>query len=210
MSSEGRPYLTPYLQAAQRHGAGFESLLWASPSSQRARFEAMASLYDFHGKTVLDAGCGRADFLDYLAERGIEPEHYTGIEAVPEMVQSARRKRRPRSLIVQADFVREPSRLLAGADTIVFCGSLNTFQAAEFHRALRAAFEGAGEAVLFNFLSSPRLAHAEWLRWHAPPEVLAFARQMTDDVKVLMDYLDGDCTMAVRKAAVGADRGSLA
>ena len=34
-------YVQPYLDAFERHGGGFESLLWASPHTQRLRFDAI-------------------------------------------------------------------------------------------------------------------------------------------------------------------------
>ena len=67
------PYLQPYLKAAERHGAGFGSLLWASPETQAARFGAIERLGRLHGKSVLDVGCGRADLLVYLLSRGVRP-----------------------------------------------------------------------------------------------------------------------------------------
>ena len=59
----GLPYLQPYLKAAERHGAGFGSLLWASPETQASRFDAVERLGRLHGKSILDVGCGRADLL---------------------------------------------------------------------------------------------------------------------------------------------------
>ncbi|MCY2952711.1 MAG: class I SAM-dependent methyltransferase [Planctomycetota bacterium] len=165
----------------------------------------MARLCDFGGRKVLDAGCGRADFLDYLLERGIKPAHYVGIEAMPELVEAGRQKNRPRSVIVQADFVREPSRLLVEADVVVLCGSMNTFDAAGFFGTIRTAYDAATEVVVFNFLSSPRLAAAEWLSWHDPADVLAFVERFSDDVRRLADYMDGDCTVAIRKAEGAGD-----
>jgi SAM-dependent methyltransferase len=200
MNGDVEQYLVPYVRSAKQHGAGFGALLWASPASQRARFDAMARVCDFRGRKVLDAGCGRADLLDYLLGQGIEPADYVGIEAIGELAEAARQKKHPRSVIVEADFLREPARLLAGAEVVVFCGSVNTFEPGDFYRTLRRAYDAATEAVVFNFLSSPRLAAAEWLRWHRPDDVVAFGRRLADDVVILADYTEGDCTIALRKA----------
>src|SRR5436190_16538223 len=89
---EAAAYLTPYREAASRHGDRFGSLLWASPKAQEARFDAICRLADMRGRRVVDAGCGRADLLDFLFERGIEPAEYVGIEAVDELVAAAKRK----------------------------------------------------------------------------------------------------------------------
>jgi SAM-dependent methyltransferase len=199
MNRDTEPYLQPYVQATQQHGAGFKSLLWASPRTQQARFDALLRVCDFRGRQVLDAGCGRADLLDYLLRLGIEVEHYTGLEAVAALAEVARRKQHPRALIIEADYVRQPHRLLAAADVIIFCGSLNTFDDKTFYDTLAMAYSAATEIVAFNFLSSPRLAGADWLSWHRPEEVVAFAQQLTPEVTMLNDYMDGDCTIAMRK-----------
>jgi hypothetical protein len=192
-------YLKPYLNAAGRHGDGFESLLWASPATQALRFEALARLCNFTDMNLLDAGCGRADFLDFLIARKTPPGHYVGIEAIDTLAGAAVRKRHRHCSIIHADFVRDPARLLVGADAIVFCGSLNTLTAADFYTTLDHAFSATADWLLFNFLCSPQLAHADWLTWHKPEQVQTFVGKLTSRVSMLNDYFDGDCTVALRK-----------
>ena len=200
-STPPTPYLVPYLKAAERHGSGFSSLLWASPQTQAARFDAIERLGRLHGKSVLDVGCGRADLLNYLLARNVRPADYTGIEAVSDLASAAERTCAraggPPARVIRADFVREPLRLFVGADVVVFSGSLNTLEHHVFYGTLRRAFDAAAEAVVFNFLSSPYLAGAEYLRWRCPSDVLRFGFQLTRDVRVLEDYLQGDCTIAL-------------
>jgi len=197
----GKPptYLQPYLEAARRHGAGFGSLLWASPLTQAARFDAFTRLCHFQGKSILDAGCGRADFLDFLLNRGIIPEHYVGLEAVEPLAAAAERKAHRNCTILRADYVTDPARLLVGADIVVFSGSLNTLDVKSFEATLRIAFDAAGEHLVFNFLCSPSLAAARFLTWHAKPDVMRFARSLSPEARSLDDYLAGDCTVAMRK-----------
>ena len=194
-------YLLPYLKAAERHGSGFSSLLWASPQTQAVRFDAIERLGNLHGKSVLDVGCGRADLLGYLVARNIRPADYTGVEAVADLASAAERAcarpGMPPARVVRADFVREPLRLFVGADVVVFSGSLNTLDDGPFYATLRRAFDAAAERVVFNFLSSPYLAGAEYLRWRCPSDVVRFAAQLTRDVRTLDDYLEGDCTVAL-------------
>jgi hypothetical protein len=139
--------------------------------------------------------------LDYLRERGIEPQHYTGLEAVAPLAEAAGRKRRKACLIVRADFVADPARLLAGADIVVFSGSLNTIESEAFFATLRTAWEGATETLAFNFLKSKDRAGATYLYWHRPAVVKRFARGELGAAEVAWvdDYLDGDCTMCLRK-----------
>jgi SAM-dependent methyltransferase len=207
LSASSEPYLVPYLQAAERFGDGFGSLLWASPKTQRARFEAICGAFSPAGKSVLDVGCGRADYLPFLIERKIYPADYTGIEAVQTLVRSAKDrsakvKQTMASRIVSADFVREPARLFVGADIVMFSGSLNTIDDAEFYETIRRAYDAATEAVVFNFLCSPFLAGREWLRWRSPQDVLSFARTVSGSVQIFDDYLRGDCTICIQKPSL--------
>ena len=198
-TSEAASYLEPYRRAASQHGDRFQSLLWASPRTQAARFDAICRLADMRGRRVLDAGCGRADLLDFLVRRGIAPREYIGIEAVDELAAAAMKKGLPKSQIVHGDFVREPRRLEVGADVIVFSGSLNTLDSGQFYLSLRQGFEAAGEVLVFNFLAAAHIAHAQWLTWHHTEDVLAAAKSLSSQVRILEDYLDGDCTIAVRR-----------
>jgi SAM-dependent methyltransferase len=199
MSSKPPAYLDPYVRAVRRHGAGFNALLWASPHTQRLRFEAIVRLVDPSKLNVLDCGCGRADFLDFLVARNLAPVHYVGIEAMPEFAQAALGKNHPRRQIVQADYVREPARLLVGADLVVFCGSLNTLDDSQFYGVLHAAWAATGTAMAFNFLCSEKLASADWLAWRRTHDVLQWAKRLSENVAMLDDYYEGDCTIAMRK-----------
>jgi len=163
---EGESYLEPYRQAASRHGDRFGSLLWASPKTQSARFDAICRLAGLAGRRVLDAGCGRADLMDFLRERGVEPAEYIGIEAVDELVAAAMQKNLPKAQIIHGDFVRDPQRLEVGADVVVFSGSLNTLGPDQFRISLKDGWEAAGEVMVFNFLAAAHIASADWLSWH--------------------------------------------
>ena len=198
-----RSYLQPYHDAARVYGAGFGSLLWASPQTQAARFEAIRRLGDLHGKSVLDVGCGRADLLDHLLARGVRPADYIGIEAVEDLAAAAEAKRLPGATIVRADFVAEPVRLFVGADVVVFSGSLNTADDSVFYPTLARAWDATAETLVFNFLCSPMLAGRDYLFWRQVDDVLRFARGLSADVSTADDYLPGDMTVRLRREDEG-------
>jgi hypothetical protein len=192
-------YLKPYADAVRRHGDGFRSLLWESPRTQALRFEALTRVCDLQGKSILDVGCGRADLFDYLRDCGIPPDHYTGLEAVDALASAAEAKARKNCLIVRADFVKDPARLLCGADVVLFSGSHNTLEPDAFYATLRTAWHAATEAVAFNFLKSSERAGASYLYWHRPSVVRRFAKELGADCAMVDDYLDGDCTACFTK-----------
>ena len=115
------------------------------------------------------------------------------------MAGVARAREREGVQIIEADFVAEPHRMFVGAEVVAISGALNTMGAEAFYRTLRRAFEAASEALVFNFLSSERLAGASYLAWHPLEEVLGFVGTLSQRVMVLDDYLLGDCTVAVGK-----------
>jgi hypothetical protein len=192
-------YLQPYVSAALRYGAGFNTLLWASRRTQAARFDAFMRAVNFAGYSVLDAGCGRADLMDHLLERNVVPHDYIGLEAVEALATAAERKHHPHTTIFRADFVREPARLFTGSDIVLFSGSLNTLEPQQFYDTLQVAFDATAQWLVFNFLASPAIAMADFLTWHRKEDVVHYVTQLSPAVTVLDDYLAGDCTIAIRK-----------
>lgn len=192
-------YLRPYADAARRFGGGFGSLLWASRTTQRARFDAMIAMVDFNDRIILDAGAGRGDLLRRLLKRGIAPATYIGLEAVDALADQMEYDALPGCQVVRGDFVKEPNRLFAGADIVVFSGSLNTLPPELFYITLQRAFEAAAHTLIFNFLSGPALAAAEHLCWYERKDVETFIRSLTRDFHSSDAYLAGDCTIRADK-----------
>jgi hypothetical protein len=188
-------YLAPYLAAARKHGAGFRSLLWASPGTQAIRFRAVAESVNLQGKRLLDVGCGRGDLYDYLLNRGVVLAEYIGIEAVSELANAARTQ--TGCTIIEADFVAEPNRLFVGAELVCIVGSLNTLLAeADFEATLLHAFNAASEAVILNFLCDATRAGAAHLRFRSLERVCGlFEKFGASQVDSRIDYLDGDATV---------------
>jgi hypothetical protein len=196
---EAPSYLKPYLSAARKYGAGFGTLLWASPKTQAVRFQALLRLVEVSGLNVMDVGCGRADLLEYMMRTDRFPRSYIGLEAVEDLAAAAEKKRLPNCKIVRGDFVTDPDVLKVNADVLLISGALNTMSNECFYASLGSAIAAAKSAVVFNFLSSPYLAGASHLNWHRPEDVLAFCRGFSAQVESLGDYLPGDATVAVFK-----------
>lgn len=200
MTSSTEPsYLEPYLAASRKYGAGFGTLLWASPKTQATRFKALLQAIDINGLAVMDVGCGRADLLEYMVNTRRYPKWYVGVEAVEALAFAAERKQLPNCRIVRGDFVQHPLLLNDGADVLLYSGSLNTMDSSAFYASLKAGFDAAGQAVVFNFLCSPFLAGSSHLAWHPIEEVLAFARGLSNQVKLYDHYMRGDATVAIFK-----------
>lgn len=198
MIETGTPvYLRPYVESTRRHAGGFGSLLWASPYTQHLRFDAIARAFDFTGRFMLDAGCGRADLLPFLLDRGIVPARYVCVEAMPILADRAKRNA---DEILEIDFATDRSAFDLEPDAIVFSGSLNTFDSISFWALLERAFRAAREAVVFNCLISPELAAGSHLIWHDRSELVRRAKSIAPRVRFIDDYLEGDATVVLEKS----------
>ena len=111
-----------YEDKVRRFGYDHRGLGFRSRSSQERRFEALLGLGDFHGRTLLDVGCGFGDFLQFLEERGIRPS-YTGLDICEPMIRRCRERfasagageRRLRKLAAQPMRLHEFMRSSVGA-----------------------------------------------------------------------------------------------
>lgn len=205
--SSGPDYLHPYRDMAARVGQRFEALLWSSRQTQAARFQAAIDMIDLTGRTVLDAGCGHADFAQFMDRRGVEYGRYIGLEALPEMLAEARRRNPPRAEFIQADFVADPRAFDAprpAPQIIVFSGSLNTLDQEAALPVLERAWRACSQALVFNFLCRPRAYDEGRLRGSPVRKfdaaaMVAWAIDRTPLVAFRQDYLEGtDGTIVMR------------
>ncbi len=200
-------YLHPYREAEDTHGHDFEVTLWASPLSQRLRFKVFTELADLEGKRILDAGCSRGDFADYLLKQDIRYGRYIGIDGLQKVIGYARQRDLPDSEFHVGDFLTHPELLRTGEpEVVVISGTLNTMTNRTVRRTLDSAWEAASEMLLFNFLSD-RTGPG------APPQgkparrldtlwLLDWAFSKTWAVQFCQDYFDQghDATILMRKA----------
>jgi SAM-dependent methyltransferase len=80
-----------YLPRLAEHGPGYRAVDWGSPEGQALRFRVLLEVGDWRRASILDAGCGVGDLAGYLAKRGARGT-YLGIDALPEMIEQARRR----------------------------------------------------------------------------------------------------------------------
>lgn len=200
-------YLEPYRQSHRRHGSAFEVTLWASPQSQRLRFEVFSQMGFLAGKRILDAGCSRGDFAAFLVEQEIPFKHYVGIDALCEVVEFAQQRDLPNCEFQCGDFVTNPAILAhARADVVCISGTLNTMDDAHVLAVLEAAWTASRQMLLFNFLSDLAGPGAppqdDYARRLDALELIAWATAKTPYVAFRQDYFkEGhDATILMRKA----------
>ncbi len=182
-------YQTRYFQL----GVSPKTLGWGKTSDQLERFTALTDNYTFHEKTILDIGCGFADFYGFLKDKGILC-NYIGVDIIPEFLACAKEKF-PEAEFIQANFMLESSQL-PKADVVITNGTLNFKQKLirnmEYTQDfMKLACEKANEAVIMDFLSTcltKDYPKEEQVFYHDPLEILKMAFQYTHDVKLIHNY----------------------
>jgi len=81
-----------YRARFEEYGEGIRALRSGNRRRQKIRFDVLYTLGDMNNSSVLDLGCGFADFYSYLKKRGVRRVRYTGYDIVPEFIELDRRK----------------------------------------------------------------------------------------------------------------------
>jgi len=189
-----------YAEKVARHGYDHRGLGFRTRSSQEKRFEALLGLGDFHGRSVLDVGCGFGDFLVFLRDHGIEVR-YTGVDICEPMV------RRCAERFAGTDARFHVGDVLAwepdeAPDLVVASGifGLDSRGArARIRPSLRRMFGWARVGMAANFLSQRSLEPAEARVYVDPAEALEIGLALTPAVRLDHSYLPNDFTLCLDK-----------
>jgi cyclopropane fatty-acyl-phospholipid synthase-like methyltransferase len=183
-----------YSDLIQRYGHDPRACDYGRAESQQAKFRVLSECADLRGRSVLDVGCGFADFSDYLAQR-FEGVAYSGIDLTPDMIAHARQRHPGLSLEVRNLLEMDASQQY---DVVMANGIFYLLgdRAAELMRSFVARmWQMAKVAVAFNTLSSwaPDQEAGEF--YADPVETLAFCRTLTPRLTLRHDYHRRDFTV---------------
>ena len=79
-----------YRQRLDKHGQGITTLSSGTEDRREIRFRVLSEVGIRDGDSLLDVGCGFADYYAYLKAQGIAAS-YSGIDLVGELVRRRRR-----------------------------------------------------------------------------------------------------------------------
>ena len=186
-----------YDRALHFFGDRPESLRW-TPEGQRARYESMLDMaHGIEGKKVLDFGCGKGDFYQFLKDKGIE-SHYTGVDINENLILMARQKfpeARFEVFDIEGDTVGEEF------DYIFLCGVFNLkVQGIDelIRFTLKKLFPCCRIGLAFNGLSAHNPKKDFELHYTSPETLFRFAVEtLSPFVALRHDRIPYDFTMFV-------------
>ena len=188
-----------YEDKVRRYGYDHRGLGFRTRSSQEKRFQALLGLGDFHGRRLLDVGCGFGDFLAFLLERGIRPI-YTGIDLCEPMAARGRERFAGAGRFIATDALDfEPEQPF---DFVVASGLFGLDAAGARERirpTVERMFGWAQVGASANFLSRRSPTPAEARVYVDPAEMLALGLELTPAVRLDHTYLPNDFTLHLYK-----------
>ena len=187
-----------YENHIRRFGYGYRALGFGRRSSQEKRFATALALGDFHGKRLLDVGCGFGDLLAWLNARGIEPR-YTGMDICKPMIERCRKR-----------FAGTGARFLIGDaltfvtdhpyDYIVASGIFG-YAAKDTRKRVQPTLERLFDltriGMAVNFLSRCAATRSPGRLYLHPADVLQFALKLTPAVRLEHTYMPNDFTLCL-------------
>jgi SAM-dependent methyltransferase len=185
-----------YADKVRRYGYDHRGLGFRTRSAQEKRFEALLTLGELDGRSVLDVGCGFGDFLAFLDGRGIRAR-YTGLDVCAPMIERCHERFSGRDArFVVADILDfEPQHKY---DYVVASGifGLDAPGARDRIRPTVAhMFALCSEGLAVNFLSRKSPAPAEGRVYVDPSDALAMGLELTPAARLDHNYLPNDFTL---------------
>jgi len=182
----------------KRHGYHPNALYWSSREIQEVRFKVLADIGIQCGDSVLDVGCGFADFRSWIEGQGI-PVHFTGIDISPDLIYTARERHPDCKLLCGelSDFEFEKESF----DWVVLSGAMNEQlhdEGAYARGQIARMYALCSKGVAFNMLDARHL-RAHDLQSVDPHQMLEYCKTLCPDVEMHDEYLTNDFTIYMRR-----------
>ena len=166
--------------------------------SQQRKFAVLSRMTDYSQASVLDVGCGFADFAEYLLKR-YEGVEYHGLDLSEEMIAKARSVRPELNLRVGNVFElpQDESYDIITANGIFYLLGAN----AEYlmMQIVAEMYKRSRKGVVFNSLSSWASVHENGEYYANPLKVLEWCRKLSPWIALNHNYLQHDFTVYITK-----------
>ena len=184
-----RQVVRRYQQRIAELGPTLASLNSGSEAKQAMRHSVHASALRGAKPSILEIGCGLADFYKYLVQQQYDCS-YCGYDIVPEYIDECRRAYPQAKFALRNVFVEG---IKGTYDTIVMSQVLNNrYQKSDniqvMQRALELAFQHTQVSVSVDMLSTYVDFRNPDLFYYSPEEIFRIARTISHRVLLRHDY----------------------
>lgn len=190
-----------YAALIEEHGHNPRSCDYGRPESQAKKFKILSEIITDQHQTLLDVGCGFADYADYLQMRAPHVK-YEGVDITPNFVEQAKQKHPDVDIYLMDILSEEPGIFdVVTANGIFYL--LGEGAEEMMQKLVTRMFELCRGSVAFNSLST-WCDDKEADEFYADPmKTLEFCRTLTPWVTLRHDYHSRDFTIYMHKEQVG-------
>ena len=180
-----------YKNVVERFGISAKGVHWNSEYSQYKRFEVLTSFieHDLSNSIIVDAGCGFAEYYNYLFDNDMKPKKYIGIDCEEMMINKASKRFIDTNFYIKNILKDE----LPIADYYICSGAMNILSKEEVFAFIQNCFNASTKAYIFNFLKSDSFNNV------TISQVLKYCKTLTKEIKVKDNYLLNDISIYLKK-----------
>lgn len=187
-----------YNDRVRKYGHDPRACDYGRVQSQQRKFAILSQITNYSNTSVLDVGCGFADFADYLFKRhhGVQ---YHGLDLSFEMISQARLAYPGLDLRV-GNILELPSQetydIITSNGIFYLLGEDASLQ---MQTLVYAMYERSRKGIVFNSLSSWASTQDKGEYYANPLEVLEWCRKLSPWIVFRHDYLLHDFTIFISK-----------
>ena len=180
-----------YKPAISKYGISAKGVHWNSKYTQYKRFEVLTSFIknEIKKSVIVDAGCGFAEYYNYLYDNNLKPKMYIGIDCEVEMINLASKRFLETKLFVKNILEDE----IPMADFYICSGAMNILKKEEVFVFIEKCFKNSNTAFIFNFLKNDPLTKIK------VDDIINFCKSLSNAIKIKGYYLDNDISIFLKK-----------
>jgi len=175
----------------EKHGVSPRGVHWISQQTQYKRFYILTLFFkdEIKNSSIIDAGCGFAEYYNYLVDKRLRPKSYKGYDIEDIMIQKAKR-RFPALDLEQKDILKDE---LEVADYYICSGAMNILTKEEMFEFINRCFTASKKGFAFNFLKKDSFNKV------SASEILSHCKHLSKQIYIKDNYLENDISIYLKK-----------
>ena len=180
-----------YTPTIKKYGISAKGVHWNSKYSQYKRFEILTNFIgnEIRKSNIIDAGCGFAEYYNYLFDNNLKPKSYIGIDCEEKMITLASKRFLNTSFYIKNIIEDE----LLFADYYICSGAMNILKKDEIFIFIKKCFEASEVGFVFNFLKNDSLTNVNFL------DILNYSKSLSKKIEIKENYLENDISIFIKK-----------
>lgn len=187
-----------YNNLISRYGHNPKSCDYGRETTQKLKFEILSSFRDHSNQSILDIGCGFADYYSFLNDR-FEDVKYYGVDLSELMIEKAKELHPELNLELKNVFdekINEKYDIVTANGIFYLLGENAKETMFDY---IRKMYEMANKAVIFNSLSSFTENKDQNEFYADPTEIFTFCSKLSNRLAIRHDYHPRDFSIYIQK-----------